>query len=78
MATPNINRMSKHKNTEKKLKFVVATTFKKLFFIWAVLSTLLRHCHILEKVNFILSLGCNNDNQLKVTLKFTLDKVSFN
>ena len=31
-----------------------------------------------EKVNFILSVGCNNKNKLKVTLKYTLTKVTFN
>ena len=40
------------------------TVFKKKnFFDGAVLSTLLRHCHIFEKVNFIYK-----ENKLKVTL----------
>ena len=37
-----------------------------------------RFCYILEKVNFISSADCNNENKLKVTLKFTLTKVTFN
>ena len=33
---------------------------------------------IFEKVNFILSVACNNENKLKETLKFTSAKVTFN
>ena len=33
---------------------------------------------IFEKVNFILSLNCNNERKLKVLLKFTLARVTFN
>ena len=47
----------------------------KNLFNWAVLSTLLRHCHIFEKV---LSVNRNNENNLKATLKLPLAKVIFN
>ena len=62
---------------KKKRSLSLPLCLKNLF-NWAVLSTLLRHCHILEEVNFILSLDCNNEKKLKVTLKFTLAKVTFN
>ena len=45
--------------------------FKKNLFNYAVLWTLLRHSHILL-------VGCNNENQLKVTLQFLLAKGTFN
>ena len=61
MATSNINKMS------------IYTAFKKNCLI--ELSTLLRHCHIFEKV---LSIGCNNKNKLKVTFQFPLPKGTFN
>ena len=43
-----------------------------------MLSILFGHCHIFGKVNFILSVGCNKENKLKLTLKFTLAKGTFN
>ena len=36
-----------------------------------VLSALLRHCHIFEKVNFILSVSCYNENKLNLTFQLT-------
>ena len=41
------------------------------------LSTLLWHSYIFNKINFILCVSCNNEKKLKVTLKFTLAKVTF-
>ena len=32
--------------------------------------------HIFEKVDFILSVNCNNEHKLKVNLQFTLAKVT--
>ena len=37
-----------------------------------MLSTLLRLSRIFEKVNFILSVSCNNENKLKIILQFPL------
>ena len=53
-------------------------TRRKRKFNEAVLSTLIRHCQIFENVNLILSIGSDNEKELKVTLKFTLAKVSSN
>ena len=75
MATSNKKKISKYNN---KKKAVVATAFKKNLFNWAVLSTLFLSCHICVKVNFILPVDCKNEKKLKVTLKFTLAKVTFN
>ena len=40
-------------------------------------ATLLRHCHIFGKVDFILSVNCNNEKKLNVTLSFSLAKATF-
>ena len=45
-----------------------ATAFNKNLFNKAVFSTLLQQCHIFERVNFILSANCNNENKFKVPL----------
>ena len=48
------------------------------------LAKVIFNCHIFEKVNFIVSLDCNNEKKLKLTLtalflkKLTLAKVIFN
>ena len=42
----------------------------------SAIVTMSQHCNILGNVNFILLLVCHNDKKLKVTLKFTLPKVS--
>ena len=70
MATSNINKMT---TLNKKTKHVITTAFKK--------TCLIEQCYraiFLEKVNFILSVSCNNENKLKMTLKFTLAKFIFN
>ena len=59
----------------KKTKAVVATVLKKNLFNCAVLSTLLRRCHIF---NFILSLSFNDEHKLTVTFQFPLAKGTFN
>ena len=64
---------------QKKTKLQVTTVFKKKnLFNWVMLSTLLRPCHIFEKVNFILSVSCNNENNLMLTLQLSLAKSPFN
>ena len=68
MATSNINKMSKANN---KGSPALSLRLKKIFL------SLLRVCHIFRKVNFILSVGCNNEKKLKLTLMLTLDKVIF-
>ena len=75
MATSYINEMS---NYNKKRRPSLPLRFKNTCFILLMLPALLRHCHIFKNVNFILTLGCNNKNKLKITLKFTLAKVTFN
>ena len=42
-----------------------------------VLSTLLWHCHVFEKINFILTVSCNSENKLKVTFQFPSTKATF-
>ena len=64
MATSNTNIMSIY---NKKQGPSLLLLLKK-FLNWA-LSTLLWHCHISEK-----SVSCKNENKLKLTLQFTLDK----
>ena len=48
--------------------------------ITCLIEQFYRHCSdtaiVLNEVNFILSAGFNNENNFKVTLKFTLAKVS--
>ena len=60
------------------MKAVIATAFKKD----CVIKQCYRHCSdtaiFLEKVNFILSVTCKNENKLKVTLQFPLDRGTFN
>ena len=55
-----------------KTKPVVVTALKKIYLI----KQCYRHCSgtviFLKKVNFILSVSCNNENKLKITLQFPL------
>ena len=70
-----IHVLTKRTYTTKRMNSVVASALN-----WAVLSILLRLHTFLKKkkVDFILSLGCNNEKKLKVTLKFTLTKLASN
>ena len=56
---------------QKKKKPVIANAYKKLL-------NELRHCLISEKCNFILSVSCNIESKLKITLQFPLAKDTFN
>ena len=73
MTTSNISKMSKY---NKKQENIVATAFKKTY------SREQCYCSgtaiFFDKVNVILSLGCNNGKKLKVALKFISAKVTFN
>ena len=64
MATTNLNRMIK----DNKKKTLVATALEKT----CLIVQFCRHCFgtaiFLKKVNFILSVSCNNENKLTVTL----------
>ena len=66
MATLNLNN-------KEKIKLLVGTCLIEPFY---------RHCFgttiFLTKVNFILAVGCNNENLLKFTLQLTLAKGNFN
>ena len=67
--------MSKY---NKETKPVVATAFKEKT---CLIEQFYRHCPgtpiFLQTVNFILSVSCNNENKLKVTLQFPLAKGTF-
>ena len=63
-----------------KLRIILSVTFKvKFMFELAIclIEQCYRHCseYIFEKVNFILSVSCNNEN---VTLQFPLTKGNLN
>ena len=71
-------KFKQNDNIQQKTKSVVVNAFKKT----CLTEQYYRHCSstaiFSEKVNLILSVGCNNQNKLKVTLQFPLAKVTFN
>ena len=81
MTTLNLNKMIIYNKRKINTKPFVASALKKKT---CLIEQFYRHCFgaaiFSKKVNFIIlvSISCNNENKLKVTIQFPLAKGTFN
>ena len=75
-ATLNINEMS-NQNKKRSSSLPLRFSKKKYLFNLGNFIDIAPSLPYFKNANFILYVGCNNKKKLKVTLKFTLLKVTF-